>query len=406
MAANRFIASPIIMKKITSWSFLIVIVWGIIESISYGGLYLLEKYKDITYKPIDILSSRHVKIINYLLEDKPAYRIHSSRLGWTTKSNGSTDLYQSNSSAIRSNREYAPTPAENILRISTYGDSFTHGSDVGNHHTWQAFMENFKKNIEVLNFGVGGYGVDQAYLRYLEKGKQFKSHFVFIGFMTDNNYRHVNTFRPFLNSHTGTPLSKPRYIIRDGKPVLLPNQLQSMNDYKALLRDPRKLLSRLGVNDYYYQHSYRSGRLDWAPSVRIAKILWKEFSNSLYMEKDDGNRYDEKSEAFRLTCNLFDKFHEQVIKENSIPIILIFPNKEDMRAQKKYNFKRYSPLITFLESKGYKYIDLMDAFDEAIKFYELSYLFHPSHYSPLSNKLVAEHILRYMEENKLNTIGK
>ena len=52
-------------------------------------------------------------------------------------------------------------------------------------------MESYDSNMEVINFGVGGFGLDQAYLRYLEDGIQYKSHIVMIGFMSENIYRNV-----------------------------------------------------------------------------------------------------------------------------------------------------------------------------------------------------------------------
>ena len=53
--------------------------------------------------------------------------------------------------------------------------------------------------------------------------------------------------------------------------------------------------------------------------------------------------------------------------------------------------KRYSPLLSYFDSTGYKYIGLMDAFGNA----DVRDLFG-GHYSPLANKLVAKYILGYL----------
>ena len=58
-------------------------------------------------------------------------------------------------------------------------------------------MESYGSHIEALNFGVGGFGLDQAYLRYLEDGIQYNSHIVLIGFMSENIYRNVIPIVPF-----------------------------------------------------------------------------------------------------------------------------------------------------------------------------------------------------------------
>ena len=54
-----------------------------------------------------------------------------------------------------------------------------------------------KKKIEVLNLGVGGYGTDQAYLKYILTKKNLDADMVLIGYMSDNLNRNVNTFRTF-----------------------------------------------------------------------------------------------------------------------------------------------------------------------------------------------------------------
>lgn len=122
-------------------------------------------------------------------------------------------------------------------------------------------MESYGPNIEALNFGVGAFGLDQAYLRYLEDGIQYNSHIVLIGFMPDNIYRNVNTYRPFLNSRTRMPLAKPRFVIRDGRLSLVPNPMQTLNDYNMLLSNPRDVLSEIGIHDHYYKKAILTSSL-------------------------------------------------------------------------------------------------------------------------------------------------
>ena len=57
-----------------------------------------------------------------------------------------------------------------------------------------------------MNFGVGGFGLDQAYLRYQKMIREFELPTVLLGFMPENMSRHVNTYRPFYFPGTGLPL--------------------------------------------------------------------------------------------------------------------------------------------------------------------------------------------------------
>lgn len=383
------------MKKRHYWLILVIIAYGLIELFSYGGLFLLVKLRRINYEPVDVLSNRHADIIDRFIREETNYVLFSSTLGWSIKENGTSRLYQSNSSGIRSDKEYALHPPRGILRVSTFGDSFTHCSDVKNGETWQAFMESYDSNLEVINFGVGSYGLDQAYLRYLEDGRQYRSHIVLIGFMSENIYRNVNTFRPFYFSNAGIPLAKPRFEIKSEKLSLIPNPLYRLDDYKMLLLYPQEVLSKLGVNDYYYQKRYKSNMLDWSPTVRLIRILLYKVSHKLSQQTIVINgRYNENSEAFIVTKKIFDEFYETAINNRSVPIILIFPNKVDIIQYLRQKEKRYSPLLSYFNTRGYKHIDLMDAFENT----DIKASFVGYHYSPLANMLVAKHVHNYLKK--------
>lgn len=58
--------------------------------------------------------------------------------------------------------------ADRPCRINTYGDSYTQGSQVSDGETWQEVLAAHLAE-PVRNFGVGGFGVYQAYRRMVEK---------------------------------------------------------------------------------------------------------------------------------------------------------------------------------------------------------------------------------------------
>ncbi len=392
------------MKKIGHWIILAILSYSCSELFSLGGLYYLKWFKNLTYDAVDVLSDRHKNIINTLLSQHTNYVIFSTTLGWTIKENGTSELYQANSSGIRSIKEYMQKPSNRIFRIAAFGDSFTHCDDVTNNDTWESTIENTDANIEVINFGVGGFGLDQAYLRYLQDGKQYNSHIVLIGFMSENIHRDVNVFRPFYEPDTGIPLAKPRFRIQGENLSLLSNPMHHLDDYKILLSHPKETLSRMGMNDYYYQYRYKSGRYDWSPTIRLIKLFRytvknKSSSNSITVN----DRYNERSEEFRVTVRIFDEFYREVTENKSIPIILVFPRESDISRYQKQKQTQYSPLLSYFDSQGYRYIDLVEIFEQA----EIKNIFvsGKGHYSPLANRLVAKHILNYIRQNGLNPNG-
>jgi hypothetical protein len=107
----------------------------------------------------------------------PAEQRHSSydsEIGWVPTPNtripgfyGSGRDLTINALGARSANEYGREIPPGKMRMVFFGDSFTQGWGVGDKSVWnQVFSEN-NPRIEAINFGMGGYGVDQAYLWFL-----------------------------------------------------------------------------------------------------------------------------------------------------------------------------------------------------------------------------------------------
>lgn len=120
---------------------------------------------------------------------------------------------------------YDTVPADGVFRIVLVGDSYTEGAEVEFRETWGFYLEEKLRqagvDAEVLNLGVGGYGIDQAYLRWRETGRAFQPDLVILGLQPENALRNVNVFRPFYTgSTTGLLLSKPRFVLVEDSLVL------------------------------------------------------------------------------------------------------------------------------------------------------------------------------------------
>ena len=396
------------MKKYSFYAVSCILIYLSIELVAAGGLFLLKKVQHLEYHPIltASLPSLEQRTLQDLIDGKTTYLFHNAILGWTIKPGGYWyDLYRANAQGIRGDREYQNVPQKNIIRIVTFGDSFTHGEEVKNADTWQEQMNQVRQNLEVINFGVGGYGLDQSFLRYRNEGRLYNPHIVFIGFMEENINRLVNIFRPFYLP--GIPLTKPRFITQGKQLVLMPNPMADFNDCKNLLHNPKIFLSKFGAHDFHYNVGLKDGPLDFSPAVRMLKLLYNRIYSS-YLEYTDKSIYksgyfNPKSEAFRICVTLFDTFYHEVQKNNSLPVIVLFPNRTDIERYRKYKTKVYSPLIEYFHSKGYRFIDVIDAFEKYAKSSRTDELFLKQHYSSLGNSVVARFLLDYLSENSFTS---
>jgi hypothetical protein len=398
------------IKKFISWCFLIFFTYFILEGCAYAALFVLKQVKGIGYTPIYAtrLSSEQRRVIKDVLADKFHYLVHSPVLGWTVKPNGEgkwlSGLYLANSKGIRSSRETEFAPPAGKIRIAAFGDSFTHGDYVNNDDTWAEKLNGMDANLEVLNFGVSGYGLDQAYLRYKEEGALFKPHIVIIGFMSEDIQRDVSVFRVFHSPAISMAMAKPRFLLQNDKLIYLKNPMPDLEDYKLLLKNEKTTLRELGKYDFNYQTVYHESPFSFSGLFRLYQILRQQFfdrfdSRSIYLN----GKYNEKSEAFKVTAKLFDLFYEKALQNGAQPIIAILPNRRDFYQLRKMGTPDYQPLLDYLISKNYRTIDMLDGFDAFGAGRSVDDFFNvgEGHYAPLGNEIVAKGLCQFLKDHQL-----
>jgi len=123
------------------------------------------------------LPVKHARaLIDEYRRDPTGYMLYDADLGWTNHPGACTPdrRYCANWAGLRADREFQKTPPSGTLRVSLFGDSFIFGHDVELPGSLapqlQAALTARGVQNEVLNFGVGGFGIDQAYLRYTRDG--------------------------------------------------------------------------------------------------------------------------------------------------------------------------------------------------------------------------------------------
>ncbi len=363
-----------------------------------------RKLKIVSYLPVwtQAISPQHTVKIQELVAGRERYLTYSPWLGWTIVPNEAGTRYHSNSHGVRSDREYTPEPIPHVTRIATFGDSFTHGDGVFNHETWQEALNRLDERLEVINFGVPAFGMDQTFLRLQQDGHIYQSHIVFIGFMTENIFRHVNRYRPFYAPKTGLPLAKPRFVIENQTLSLIENPIVTRDGYQDLLDHPAQLLPQFGAHDFFYRHKYHKGFFDFLSSVRYIKAASYQFSPLGGRAKVIENSfYRDDYEAFKVTIKLFDAFISYIKVRDMIPVIVIFPYKKDVWTYRKNNRKSYAPLFKHFDRKGYRYIDVMDTFAYHAQAERPKGLFKGGHYSPRGNQRIAQTMLKYLQTQQL-----
>jgi hypothetical protein len=372
---------------------LTLIAWMGAELTALVGLRLLQHVTGPTaVLPVTTLAPRQRETLERLLAGDAKYDMYSPALGWTIRPGGATALYHANSQGLRATRNYALHPSTDTLRIAAFGDSFTHGDDVPDTATWETTIEHELPNTEVLNFGVGGYGMDQEYLRWHLEGRKFEPQVVLIGYLTENINRQVNSFRPFYAPSTGIPLAKPRFELASDTLRLESNPFRHLEDYRALLDDPSHTISKLGEHDYFYHHRAHASPLNISPLFRLANIVYAQVRT--FRDRPIRNGvYNEESEAFAVTTRLFDRFVAEVRAQHATPLIIVFPTQQDFARMAEGKPRGHQALLDYFTRKGYAYVDVLDAFPECRIRCDLRALI-PGHFSATGNHVIGEYIAR------------
>lgn len=122
---------------------------------------------------------------------------YDSDLGWVLKDScrddgldGSRTFYRYEKGGCRRRLNCAERPC----RIHAYGDSFTHCDQVNDGETWEEYLAAHIRE-PIVNLGVGGYGVYQAYLRMMRHEAREPAGYVILNIWHDDHFRSLDSWR-------------------------------------------------------------------------------------------------------------------------------------------------------------------------------------------------------------------
>lgn len=328
------------------------------------------------------------RIEEYLEVKEWAAVVYDENLGWTFKPNSERQggIFTVNGAGIRARREFAQVPPEDTLRIAIFGDSFTAGEDVNDDESWGQQLEILLTEAgiqtEVLNFGVSGYGMDQAYLRWQHLGLSFAPDIVVFGLQPENLKRNLNVFRQLLdNSRYALPFSKPRFIHVEGEmtlvnfPPIPPEQLPEV--FEDFGQHP------LAQHEFHYLSRNAASR--WWTSSRLVSWIYA----MLQREADNSGYYAAETEGGQLGKAIVDAFASSVIQHNAQFIVLHLPLQSHLRRYHS-DFPPPAPPYSHLldhSRAAYHYIAMEEQLDSS--FVDDSFWTGGKHYGTVIHSVVA-----------------
>lgn len=325
-------------------------------------------------------------------------------LGWILQPEYRSSIYQFNSKGMRSgSKEYNFQPKDDILRIGLFGDSFIVSDDEPFDRSLGYYLEKDLNargvKVEVLNFGVGGYGMDQAYLRWQKTGIKYNLDLVVFGFQAENVKRNLNIFRA-LYSHGSFPFSKPRFTLKSGKLQVINSPALSTGDIGKIFES--RDLADLKQYEYFYLKRQYQNRLLYL--FKSGSYLYERIVNCKYL-----NAYVERpfyklsEEPSQLALKIVDIFKRDVENSGAEFLVVHLPKHGDLFTLKSGSKLPYQELLERIVTKTETILPEHHLLKRlrAMPSSNLKYLFNFSlHYSGEANEIIAKTISDHLQSKK------
>ncbi len=260
-------------------------------------------------------------------------------------------------------------------RINTYGDSYTQCAQVNDGETWQEILAaHFREPIR--NFGVGGYGIYQAYRKamQIEADEELAAEFIILNIWDDDYMRNIDAARwnrvgwmcrdlPRGKKESypvhGFPWAHIRYDIDKGEFI----------EYDGMLEKAEDLFKLVGKEQYYETfkddhvvHLYTLREGGEAPVDYLEKL-----AEAFEIDVDLRNPKTKAADARKLhyaygiksTEYLVDKMYKWAADNNKKLMIMLSYDVPTVMEYLEHGTRFDQAFVGFLDKRNYPYIDML-----------------------------------------------
>jgi hypothetical protein len=262
---------------------------------------------------------------------------------------------------------------------AAFGDSFTHGDEVSDSEAWPRLLSDLL-GCEIFNYGVGGYGQDQALSKY--EMVEPNNKYVFIGINQEMMRRNFAASNRFYGGEKNS-FPKPYYVLEDGKLTLIspPGALQA--DLIKKHHDQDRYYTLFDIHFPYFISLAKVifNRID-ASSFRLNRIMPREIAWTL----------DESVEKSR---KILDIFVANIRRDGMIPVVILFPDPHHVHNDQK----PYKPYMDSLRRDDPE-LCIVDPFESLRVFHEKQGMLNApyGHFNGVGNAAIASAVYKAVKE--------
>jgi len=336
-------------------------------------------------------------------------------LGWDRKKNTfgeenseKKSYFKISNDGSRSSNKYKRN------RISVYGDSFAFCRYVNDNETWEYFLEK-TANESIKNYGVGNYGLDQSFLKYLKRKKIKKDKIIIFNIVPETIAR-INSYwkhyREFGNIHAFKPVIKTNGHGYKIDKINLKKFDNKRKIYKNLGKIQKKdIFYKSKFHKHIYKFPYVFSYLknfSYNSSIIFWLLLFKSTNNKDYYNealkvvlklniKESHLMYTNKQFVNSLN-NLIKLINAQLDKNKKKMILIVSPQLLDIKSKYKNYYIDFYDRI----SKKVLCLDLTSSIE---KIYKKKNIFvkdiYGGHLNKRGNKFISKKIYKFLVRNKI-----
>jgi len=227
---------------------------------------------------------------------------------------------------------------------------------VDDEHAWGNILSRLLEQ-KVTNYGVGGYGTDQSFLRFLQHIDD-QAEIIFLNHLSSNVIRNVTRYHYLV--YPKTPFAfKPRYVLNENEELkLIPiPSFSELEIDEALLKPERHL-------PYEFFLPGGAGGLSRARFPYLLSVVRafghfhvraKMTGRPCYMEFYEENH---PSNGLRLTVSIMAEFERVALARGKTPVITIMPTGKDLVYRRDHGVWPYKNLLDLLSERNVEFVNI------------------------------------------------
>lgn len=241
--------------------------------------------------------------------------------------------------------------------LSLYGDSFTFGDEVAPALAWGNLLT-ARLGCRVDNYGVSGYGTDQAYLYFQRQHQQARDRapVVILSHLSENIVRNITQDLGLI--YDTTMALKPRFVSEpDGTLRLVPIPRLRPEDYDTYRRDLRQLFpeeylapghSRLSKRQPFFPYTLRLPWLLTYKRLYASLLFYVRTVPPWFAELYDAAH---PAQALAVTRDILLHFAHATRQYGKRPLIFVIPTARDLLYFQSTQQWSYAPLLVALHAQ-------------------------------------------------------